>query len=77
MAEWVQIAFAVAGMVFLTGGAYGLLKQTRRDLNGLGSRLAREREEAQKRDRKAVLAFMLLAPEDKRQQIAELLNDGD
>ncbi len=72
------VIFPILSLVFGAGGAYFLIQQSRKDVNGLGSKVNREAMKAARRHHNVSLSLMLLAPNDKalKQQIAEMLKES-
>lgn len=69
------LAIDLLWLAFVAGGVYVVVKQTRRDTNGIGAKLGKLKEISDERYRRVCLAMMLLAPENQKSQIAELLRD--
>lgn len=64
-------------LAFGAGGAIFLLKQSRKDVNGLGKKVRGELARSSVRHQNISLALMLLAgDEDKKAQIADLLKES-
>ncbi|MGA3295291.1 MAG: hypothetical protein ABSE45_15085 [Candidatus Acidiferrales bacterium] len=70
---FIQIAIAIAGVVFSAGGAMFLVKQMRRDLNGIGAKARLIEDKAADRYIALSFAILLSAPEGKRTAIAQIL----
>lgn len=62
-------------LAFGAGGAYFLLKHTKRDVNGLGKKVRGEMARTGTRHQNVTVALMLLAPDDKKEAIADLLHE--
>ena len=58
----VELAIFVITLIFAAGGAWFLLKQTRRHVNGVGAKVNR-----------LVMALMLIVPEEQKKDIAQLI----
>jgi len=61
------------GMAFGAGGYVALLRQNKKDVNGLGKRLGREVQKLEN----IIVAVMLIAPEDHKRDVARLLTLKD
>jgi len=68
---------ALLGFAFGAGGAWAFIKQSRKDVNGLGRKLNAEIDKTQKARLAMASAIMLIAPEDKKGTVALLLADRD
>lgn len=66
-AVWILLAVNAAGWIFAAGGAWYMLKQLRRDLNGVGAKVNRQESKFM------VFAILLLAGADDKDR--ELLAD--
>jgi hypothetical protein len=65
-------------LAFGAGGAWFLIKQSRKDVNGLGNKVNFEIKQTSRRYVNVTLALMLLAPDDfVRRKIAELLREDE
>lgn len=62
-------------LAFGAGGAFFLLKHTKRDVNGLGQKVRGEMARTATRHQNITVALMLLAPDDKKEAIADLLRE--
>ncbi|MBZ5700244.1 MAG: hypothetical protein LAN84_00195 [Acidobacteriia bacterium] len=63
-------------LTFGAGGAYYMIKQSRKDVNGLGRKVNGEIRKSNSRHQNITLALMSLANSDEqRQYIAELLRE--
>lgn len=72
---WLLVAVNAAGWIFAAGGAWFLLQQVRRDVNGLGAKVNRLEREAERKF--TVLALLLVAAaaeEDKGRLVDRLLD---
>jgi hypothetical protein len=69
----VQLAIGAAQILFLAGGFYVFIKQLRKDLNGVGTKLRALDERSDDRQLVATVAILLLTPADKQLEIAQLL----
>jgi hypothetical protein len=67
----------VLGVAFGAGSAYFLIKQSRKDVNGLGSKVNREIDRATKFRETMMVAIMLIVPSESRTQIAKILTDAE
>lgn len=63
-------------LAFGAGGAFVLLKQSRKDVNGLGKKVSRELSRSSVRHQNISLALMLLADDDRKEQVTELLKES-
>jgi hypothetical protein len=63
-------------IAFGAGGALFLLKQARKDVNGLGKKVRDELARSGVRHQNISLALMLLAGDGQKQEIAELLKES-
>lgn len=72
----VQALYYTLSLAFGAGGAYFLIKQSRKDVNGLGRKVNREISRSSARHQNITLALMLLAPEAQKEQIANLLREN-
>ncbi len=63
-------------LAFGAGGAYFLLKQSRKDVNGLGQKVNRELSRSSTRHQNISLALMLLAGDERKGQVSELLKES-
>ena len=66
----------LVALAFGAGGVYFLLKQSRRDVNGLGAKISRELSRSAVRHQNISLALMLLADQEQRDQIAALMKEA-
>jgi hypothetical protein len=66
----------ILALAFGAGGVYFLIKQSRKDVNGLGRKVSREMTRSAVRHQNVTLALMLLASEEQKQKIAELLKES-
>ena len=57
------------GLAFGAGGAWFLIKQSRKDVNGLGRRL---NQEVKKLDN-IIVALMLITPDEVKRDVAKIL----
>lgn len=72
-----SVIFPLISIVFGAGGAYFLIQQSRKDVNGLGAKVNRDAKQSAIRHQNTTLALMLLADtDDKKQQIAEMLRES-
>lgn len=68
----VAIVLWLLGLAFGAGGAWLTLKEARRQVNGVGAKVSREKDLAEDRFRRMSLAVMSLAEtEEKKQQLLE------
>jgi len=72
-----EAAYALLSLAFGAGGAWFLIRQSRKDVNGLGRKLGGEIERSAARHHNVTLALMLAAPEEKKAEIARLLRQGE
>jgi hypothetical protein len=63
----------MVGVIFGAGGAWFLVKQMRRDLNGIGAKARLIEDKAADRYIAISFAILLSAPEDKRRAVAQIL----
>jgi hypothetical protein len=68
------IALAVTA-VFVGGGFYYMVQRMKRDMNGIGKRLAETIHKEAARHHNLGLAVMATAPEEKKTEIAALLRE--
>jgi len=62
--------------VFSAGGVYFLIRQSRRDVDGLGGKLGRETRLAACRHHNTTMAILLLAKDDaQRSKVADMLKE--
>jgi hypothetical protein len=71
-----QVPYYALTLAFGAGGAYFLVKQSRKDVNGLGRKMNAEIKASSLRHQNVAVALMLIAPEGQREKVAELLKDG-
>ncbi len=62
-------------LAFGAGGAFFLLKHTKRDVNGLGQKVRGEMARTATRHQNITVALMLVAPEEHKAKIADLLRE--
>src|ERR1700683_4396776 len=62
----ITVAIFVAQTIFSAGGLYFLIKQIRKDLNGMGMKLRSVDERSEDRYLTTTAAIMMIAPEDKK-----------
>ena len=68
----------LAMLAFGAGGAWFFIKQSRKDVNGLGAKVNAEIRQSARRHINLCLAAMVAAPDEKaRKEIAELLKEGE
>lgn len=71
-----SVLWTLLTVAFAAGGAWILLKQSRKDVNGLGRKMNREISDSLSRHQNVTLALMLLAKDDiERRTIAMLLRE--
>jgi len=70
-----QLLYSLLCLAFGAGGVYFLIKQSRKDVTGLGKVVRGETKKNNSRHQNVMLALMLLAPPEQREKIAELLRD--
>jgi len=63
-------------LAFGAGGAYFLLKHTKKDVNGLGQKVRGEMSRAATRHQNVTVALMLLASDEQKAKIADLLRES-
>lgn len=69
---------SLVSLAFGAGGAWFLIRQSRRDVNGLGNKVNSEIKQASRNHKNVTLALMLLARDDfERRKIADLLKEGE
>jgi c-di-AMP phosphodiesterase-like protein len=71
-----QILISAVSLAFGAGGAHFLIKQSRKDVNGLGRKVNKEISRSSTRHQNLTVALMLLAPEAQREKIADLLKEN-
>lgn len=69
------LAVLVVTTIFSAGGFFYMVKRMRRDMNGIGKRLADTIANEARRHHNLGLAVMAGAPEDKRTEIASLIRE--
>lgn len=68
--------YHLISLAFGAGGAWFLIRQSRKDVNGLGGKVNHEVKSNARRHHNAALALMLLAQSDEqRARIAELMKE--
>ncbi len=72
-----QALYFALSIAFGAGGMYYLVRQSRKDVNGLGRKVNQEINRAAMRHQNLTVALMVLAPESKRERIAELLKESE
>jgi hypothetical protein len=73
--EYLRLVLMV---VFGAGGAWFFIKQSRKDVNGLGMKVNNEVRQSSRRHINIVLALMLVAPDDSaRKKLADLLKEPE
>ena len=71
-----QSLYYALSVAFGAGGTYFVIRQSRKDINGIGRKLNGELARAGARHQNVTLALMLLAPEDKKRDLASLLKES-
>lgn len=65
-------------LAFGAGGAWFLIRQSRKDVNGLGSKVNAEVRQSARRHINIALCLMLLAPSDElRRKVSDLLKESE
>jgi hypothetical protein len=69
----------LGSLAFGAGGAYFLIKQSRKDVNGLGSKVNAEVRKSATRHQNVTLALMLIASgdEEKAKRVADMLKENE
>ena len=69
----------LGSLAFGAGGAYFLIKQSRKDVNGLGNKVNVEVRKSATRHQNVTLALMLLASgdEEKAKRVADMLKENE
>jgi hypothetical protein len=68
----------LASLAFGAGGAWFLIKQSRKDVNGLGAKVNKEVSVSARRHINTALSLMLLAPSDEiRSKLVDLLREDE
>ena len=62
--EVIRLFVPILSLVFGAGGAWFFIKQSRKDVNGLGQKVNNEIAQTQRRHINVCLALMLLASDD-------------
>ena len=75
VAAWPPAIIAITSAVFFAGGFFWMVKQYRRNLNGLGKRVTQLEKSAEERYLALCFALLVLCPAEKRQEIAALLQN--
>lgn len=75
MMDWNSMLVPAVALVFGAGQTAFLIKQSRRDVTGIGLKVNGEALKAARRHHNLTLSLMLSAPVDKHQQIADLLKE--
>jgi adenine C2-methylase RlmN of 23S rRNA A2503 and tRNA A37 len=71
-------AYHLLAFAFGAGGAWFLIRQSRKDVNGLGSKMNAEIKQATRQHLNVALALMLVAQnDDQREKIAALLKEPE
>lgn len=65
-----------ATVIFAAGGVYYMIKQTKKDVNGLGERMSSHTSKSNTRHQNVTVALMLLADEKQKEKIADLLKES-
>jgi hypothetical protein len=68
-----QAIIWAVGVIFGAGGAWAALRQTRRDMNGIGTKTRLIEDKAADRYTAISFAILISAPEDKRLAVAQIL----
>jgi len=71
-----EVLYYLMALAFGAGGAYVLLKQSRKDVNGVGRKLNDELARSATRHHNVSLALMLLAGDEHREKVSELLKES-
>jgi c-di-AMP phosphodiesterase-like protein len=71
-----ELLSAAFGTAFGAGGAYFMIKQSRRDVNGLGRKMNSEIKRSQARWQNLSLALMTICTAEQRREIADLLKES-
>lgn len=69
----IQLGVYAAQLIFFLGGLYFLIKQLRKDLNGVGCKVRAIDERADDRFFITAIVLLIITPDDKRIEIAKLL----
>lgn len=76
MSDALRFATFLISLAFGAGGAWFLIKQSRKDVNGLGAKVGGDAKAAARRAHNTALALMLLAQSDaQRMKIADLMRE--
>lgn len=68
---YLQIGITLLNLAFVAGGVYVVVKQTRKDLNGLGRKVRENELRIEDRYLLTVLAFVMDASADRQRSVAE------
>lgn len=71
-----QTIYSIISVAFGAGGAYVLIQQSRKDVNGLGRKMNREISRSARRFQNVTVALMLLADDHQRDRVADLLRES-
>ena len=69
------VLYYLMTLAFGAGGAYFLIKQSRKDVNGLGRKVNAEISRSARRHQNISVALMLLASDEQKEKIADLLRE--
>jgi hypothetical protein len=72
-----EFVYYILSLTFGAGVTYGVFRQMRKDVSGIGSKVAREKRSSETRHQNIALALMLMCPAEQREQIAALLKSAE
>lgn len=74
-AAWIAVALNVLLWAFAAGGAWAVVKQMRKDLNGLGAKSNRIEQDSNRKFTALAILLMAAAPDEDRELLADRLLD--
>ncbi len=75
MSPYVVILANLLTLAFAAGGAWFALKQSQKDVNGLGRKMGESITTANQRYLRTCLALMTVCPAEERAKLAEMLRE--
>ena len=73
--ENISALLHLLSFAFGAGGAYFMIKQSRKDVNGLGRKVHGEIRKSSSRHQNITLALMTLATKEQQEKISDLLKE--
>lgn len=70
------LLYNLLSLAFGAGGAYFMIRQSRRDVTGLGRKVNREISRSAVRHQNLTVALMLMASEEQKEKLADLLKES-